>query len=66
MDSKKFEKTLEQLTRTQQDVLKLFLSNLDDQGVAQSLRIGSADTVRQHIKNIADKFDIPSDISDKN
>ena len=42
------------------------MSNLDDQGIAQSLRIGSADTIRQHIKNIADKFNIPSDISDKN
>jgi len=64
MDCKKFEQKLKQLTRTQKDVLELFLHGLDDKDIAVNIPINVA-TVRQHIGNIADKFDIPSDISDK-
>ncbi len=57
-------KVEEQLTRVQKRVLHLFLSNQDDEMIADYLEIADS-TVRQHISRIANKLEIPSDKTDK-
>ncbi|OKH17126.1 LuxR C-terminal-related transcriptional regulator [[Limnothrix rosea] IAM M-220] len=63
-DQNQFVTKVAQLTRTQKQVLRLFLSGQDDGAIAVDLEIKDS-TVRQHISRIANKLGVPSDKTDK-
>lgn len=63
-DQNRFRVQVAQLTRTQKQVIKLFLQGQTDRAIAEELEIAES-TVRQHISRIASKLKIPSDKTDK-